>query len=126
MRNRILIGFGTLVTAFQSLLILGMALGATGEESWSNIMYQQLYWSVALGCFLAIFLDYKSPSKLWKILIPPAGFLVFMGMGMIEAHSKGSTTALSELHWLRIPLAIGIPAFLIPRITNALFGRQVN
>ena len=126
MRNRILIGFGTLVTAFQSLLILGMALGATGEESWSNIMYQQLYWSVALGCFLAIFLDYKSPSKLWKILIPPAGFLAFMGMGMIEAYSKGSTTALSELHWLRIPLVIGIPAFLIPRITMALFGRQAN
>ena len=126
MRNKILIGFGMMVTAFQSLLIFGMALGATGDESWSNIMYQQLYWSVALGFFLAIFLDYKSPSKIWLVLIPPAGFLAFMVIGMIEAYAKGSTTILSELHWLRIPLAIAVPAFLIPTMTKAQFEKRSN
>jgi hypothetical protein len=124
MRNKFLIVVGTLVTAFQSLLVFGMALGATGDESWSDVMYQQLTWSVVLGFSLAIFLDYKSPSKIWKILIPPAGFLAFMGMGMIEEYTQGNTAALSELHWLRIPLAISIPAFLIPTIAKALFGKQ--
>ena len=126
MRNKLLITIGALVTAFQSLYVFGTALGATGDESWSDLMYQQLAWSVVLGFFLAIFLDHKSPSKIWLVLIPPAGFMAFMVMGMIEAYAKGSTTILSELHWLRIPLAIAVPAFLIPTMTKALFGKQVN
>ena len=111
------------MTAFQSLLIFGMALGATGDESWSDIMYQQLTWSVILGFLLAIFLDHKSPSRIWMVLIPPAGFMAFMGYGMIEAYAKGSTTVLSELHWLQIPLAIAVPAFFIPMMAKTLLGK---
>lgn len=114
MRNKVLIAIGALVTAFQSLFILGMALGATGDESWSDIMYQQLTWSVVLGLTLAIFLDRKSPSNIWVVVIPPACLLAFMGMGMYEEYAKGSTTIHTELHFSRIPFAIGIPAFLIP------------
>ena len=77
MRNKILIAGGTLLTAFQSLLIFGLALGATGDESWTDVMYQQLTWSAILGFFLAIFLDHKSPSKIWVVLIPPSGFMGF-------------------------------------------------
>jgi hypothetical protein len=123
MRNKVLITIGALVTAFQSLLIFGMALGATGDESWSDIMYQQLTWSVILGIFLAVFLDHKSPSKIWMVLIPPAGFMAFMGYGMIEAYAKGSTTILSEIHWLQIPLAIAVPAVSIPMVTSVLFRK---
>ena len=126
MRNRVLIAFGTTVTAIQSLLVLGMALGATGDESWSEVMYQQLTWSVVLGLFLAIFLDHRSPCKIWRPLIPPAVFMAFMGMGMIESYMKGSETVLSEVHWLRIPLAIGVPAFLIPVMARALLGKRVT
>jgi hypothetical protein len=123
MRNKVLISIGVMVTAFQSLLIFGMALGATGDEPWSDIMYQQLTWSVMLGLFLAIFLDHKLPGKIWMVLIPPAGFMVFMGVGMFEAYAKGSTTILSELHFLQIPLAIAVPAFFIPMMANFLFRR---
>ena len=126
MRNKFLITIGALVTAFQSFYVFGMALGATGDESWSDLMFQQLAWSVLLGFFLAIFLDHKSPSKIWLVLIPPAGFMAFMVMGMIEAYAKGSTTILSELHWLRIPLAIAVPAFLIPTMTKAQFEKKSN
>ena len=124
MRNKVLIAIGATVTAFQSLLILGMSLGATGDESWSDIMYQQLIWSVLLGFFLAIFLDYKSPSNIWVVLIPPACFMAFMGMGMYEEYAKGSTTIHSELHFLRIPLAIAVPAFIIPMTAKKLFSSK--
>ena len=114
------------MTAVQSFYVFGMALVATGDESWSDLMYQQLAWSVLLGFFLAIFLDHKSPSKIWLVLIPPAGFMAFMVMGMIEAYAKGSTTILSESHWLRIPLAIAVPAFLIPTLAKAQFEKKSN
>jgi len=124
MRNKVLIAIGGIVTAFQSLLIFGMALGATGEESWSDITYQQMTWSVLLGFFLAIFLDHKSPSNIWVVLIPPACFMAFMGMGMYEEYAKGSTTIRSELHFLRIPLAIAVPAFIIPMTAKMLFSSK--
>jgi len=123
MRNKVLVAIGTSATAFQSLLIFGMALGATGNESWSEIMYQQLTWSVALGIFLAVFLDYKSPNRIWVVGIPPTGLMAFMGYGMLEAYAKGSTTILSELHFLQIPLAIAVPAVFIPMMAKILLRK---
>ena len=124
MRNKVLIAIGGMVTAFQSLLILGIALGATGDESWSDIMYQQLTCSVVLGFLLAIFLDHKAPSNIWVVLIPPAFFMAFMGIGIYEEYAKGSTTIHSELHFLRIPVAIAVPAFIIPMTAKMLLRNR--
>jgi hypothetical protein len=117
MRNTLLIIFGTLVTGFQSLFIFAVALGSTGSKSWLGITFLQMAMSAGLGVLLAVLWDHrKTIDKIWIILIPPGGLMALMVQGMIQASSRGSTSVSSELPFLLIPLAIGLPAIFIPML----------
>ena len=115
MRNRFLIAFGTLVTGFQSLFIFAYALG--GSLNLYESLWVQTALSAGLGILLAVLYDHrKSIDKIQIILIPPGGLMALMLWGTTQATSSGSLSASSGFSFLLIPLAIGLPAILIPML----------
>lgn len=114
-RNAFLIAFGTLVTGFQSLFIFVYALA--GSLNLYESIWLQMALSAGLGVLLAVLWDHrKSIDKIQIILIPPGGLMALMVWGMTQAISSGSSSVTSELSFLLIPLAIGLPAILIPML----------
>ena len=114
-RNRFLIAFGTLVTGFQSLFIFVYALA--GSLKLYESFWVQTALSAGLGILLAVLWDHKkSIDKIQIILIPPGGLLALMVWGMTQSMSNGSSSVTSDLSFLLIPLAIGLPAILIPML----------
>ena len=120
-RNNILIAVGTTVTAILSMWTFGTALAYTGTPTVSEIVKQHLIWSAALGCFLALFWDRNSENKMWIILIPPAGLMTLMIIGTLEELAKGNVPSVGL--WLLTPIAIALPAILIPSMVN-IFARK--
>ena len=93
----------------------------TGTPTVSETVTQHLVWSTALGCFLALFWDRKSISKMWIILIPPAGLMTLMIMGTLEELAKGNAPSVGL--WMLTPIAIALPAIIIPSMVN-IFARK--
>ena len=114
-RNRFLIAFGTLVTGFQSLFIFVYALA--GSLNTYESLWVQTALSAGLGILLAVLWDHrKSIDKIQIILIPPGGLMALMLWGTTQAISSGSLSVTSGFSFLLIPLAIGLPAILIPML----------
>lgn len=113
MRNAFLIAFGALVTGFQSIFIFVYALA--GSLNWNESIWLQLVLSAGLGVFLAVLWDHgKSINNIQIILIPPGGLMALMLWGMTQARTSGSSSVTSDLSFLLMPVAIGLPAILIP------------
>ena len=114
-RNLFLIAFGTLVTGFQSLFIFAYALA--GSLDTYESLWVQMALSAGLGVLLAVLWDHrKSIDKIQIILIPPGCLMALMLWGTTQAISSGSLSVTSGFSFLLIPLAIGLPAILIPML----------
>jgi hypothetical protein len=123
MRNRFLIALGTLVTGFQSLFIFVYALA--GSLKLYESLWVQTALSAGLGILLAVLWDHrKSIDKIQIILIPPGCLMALMLWGMTQALSSGSLSAKSGFSFLLIPLAIGLPAILIPMLAARYLHKE--
>lgn len=123
MRNRFLIALGTLVAGFQSLFIFVYALA--GSLKLYESLWVQTALSAGLGILLAVLWDHrKSIDKIQIILIPPGCLMALMLWGMTQALSSGSLSAKSGFSFLLIPLAIGLPAILIPMLAAKYLHKE--
>jgi hypothetical protein len=124
-RNGFLIAFGTLVTGFQSLYTFVYALA--GSLNLYESLWVQMALSAGLGVLLAVLWDHRKPiDKIQIILIPPGGLMALMLWGTTQEISSGSLSVTSGFSFLLIPLAIGLPAILIPMIVAKYRRKESN